>query len=119
MIELSEELGSRLVHLRNLEEGWFDDYGKGSPIESDILVSTLALIVSTKDFLPEPFLCPLVEGGVSLEWHDSLPCSPVIDIYRDRYVFLYWLNGSLRTLNFWLHQVEYLIIALANTVNYK
>lgn len=120
MIELSEELGSRLVHLENLRDGWFDDSGtRGNVIDESVFSSALTILSYTMEFLPEPFLCPLEKGGIGLEWQDCQPCSPIIDVHNDRYELSFWSNGILHRLSFWLHQVEYLIIALENCVTYK
>lgn len=61
----------RLAHLLRLEEGW-DGYG-GRPTERGAVKMALLAVITLLTLVPDvPFIAPLVDGGLQLEWESGL-----------------------------------------------
>lgn len=61
------DITTQLNDLRNLKDGWYDDYGKAPSHEG---LDWLAAKFSSEypDDLPRPYIYPMPEGGAQLEW---------------------------------------------------
>ena len=72
---VNPSLAGRIMHLRTLESGW-DGYG-GLPITEKASEKTAALLIVAAflgERLDDPFIAPLPDGGLEIEWErDSRP----------------------------------------------
>lgn len=65
-----EDALQKMAELLSLEENW-DSYG--APRIDSCIVESVAQLLSalTKSWVPKPWICPTVRGGVQIEWHTN------------------------------------------------
>ena len=64
-VEVSRDVESRLDELALLEDGWLD--GEGDAI-SPLLIQLVRDKFHKPEGLPQPFVYPTPEGGITVEW---------------------------------------------------
>jgi hypothetical protein len=72
------DFASQIDELRTLQDGWYDGRGK-APSAEDLDWLLAAFIEHDPDDLPQPYVYPVAEGDVRLEW-DLGSHSPSLEI---------------------------------------
>jgi len=63
-----EDFAARIDRLAALEDGWLDGDGVALSEGPLRLFASVALLAHGMRGMPLPFMCPLVDGNLTLEW---------------------------------------------------
>lgn len=107
-VELTENTISRLKYMESLTDGWFDE-GQGTVINRVVLEATEKLLkYVTFHKLPEPYLFPLEDGTISVEWKKcNLPVT--VDVNETHYDFAISKSGDVESQEFKFNEVSNII----------